>query len=54
MTFTATINNMDINGTQTPADTNDNLTAAHIPCGRLSHAGHQRTGGLGLLRQPVQ
>ena len=30
MTFTATINNMDINGTQTPADTNDNLTAAHI------------------------
>jgi hypothetical protein len=29
MTFTATINNIDINGSQTP-DTNDNLTAAHI------------------------
>jgi uncharacterized protein (TIGR03118 family) len=33
MTFTATINNMDVNGSQTPADTNDNLTVAHIHAG---------------------
>lgn len=33
MTFTATINNIDINGSQTPADTNDNLTVAHIHAG---------------------
>ena len=32
MTFTATINNIDINGTTTP-DTNDNLIAAHIHAG---------------------
>jgi uncharacterized protein (TIGR03118 family) len=32
MTFTATINNIDISGTQT-SDTNDNLTAAHIHAG---------------------
>lgn len=32
MTFTATINNIDITGTQT-ADPNDNLTAAHIHAG---------------------
>jgi len=31
--FTATINNIDVNGLQTPADTNDNLTAAHIHAG---------------------
>jgi uncharacterized protein (TIGR03118 family) len=30
MTFTATINNIDVGGTQTPGDTNDNLIAAHI------------------------
>jgi hypothetical protein len=33
MTFTATINNIDINGSQTPGDTNDNLTVAHIHAG---------------------
>jgi hypothetical protein len=33
LTMTATINNIDVNGTQTPADTNDNLTAAHIHAG---------------------
>ena len=32
MTFTATINNLDFTGSQT-ADTNDNLTAAHIHAG---------------------
>jgi CHRD domain-containing protein/putative Ig domain-containing protein len=32
MTFTATINNIDVTGTQT-ADPNDNLTAAHIHAG---------------------
>jgi uncharacterized protein (TIGR03118 family) len=32
MTFTATINNIDITGSQTP-DTNDNLTVAHIHAG---------------------
>src|SRR4030095_4534485 len=32
MTFTATINNIDVTGSQT-ADTNDNLTAAHIHAG---------------------
>jgi uncharacterized protein (TIGR03118 family) len=32
MTFTATINNIDVTGTQT-ADTNDNLVAAHIHAG---------------------
>src|SRR5262245_40639793 len=30
MTFTATIFNIDVNQLQTPNDTNDNLTAAHI------------------------
>jgi uncharacterized protein (TIGR03118 family) len=30
MTFTATVNNIDFTGAQTPADTNDNLTVAHI------------------------
>jgi uncharacterized protein (TIGR03118 family) len=33
MTFTATINNIDVGNTQTPADTNDNLTVAHIHAG---------------------
>ena len=33
MTFSATINNIDVGGTQTPADTNDNLTVAHIHAG---------------------
>jgi conserved hypothetical protein TIGR03118 len=33
MTFTATINNIDVGGTQTPGDTNDNLIAAHIHAG---------------------
>jgi uncharacterized protein (TIGR03118 family) len=33
MTFTATINNIDVGNTQTPADTNDNLIAAHIHAG---------------------
>jgi uncharacterized protein (TIGR03118 family) len=32
MTFTATINNIDVTGSQTP-DTNDNLVAAHIHAG---------------------
>jgi len=32
MTFTATINNIDVTGTQT-ADVNDNLSAAHIHAG---------------------
>ena len=32
MTFTATINNIDVTGSQT-ADTNDNLIAAHIHAG---------------------
>lgn len=30
LTFTATIFNIDVTGTQTPTDTNDNLVAAHI------------------------
>jgi hypothetical protein len=34
MTFTATIFNIDVNGTQTP-DVNDNLVAAHIHAGPL-------------------
>ena len=33
MTFTATIFNIDVNGLQTPNDSNDNLTAAHIHAG---------------------
>ncbi|MCM3901330.1 MAG: TIGR03118 family protein [Pyrinomonadaceae bacterium] len=33
MTFTATVNNIDFDGTQTPGDANDNLTAAHIHAG---------------------
>jgi uncharacterized protein (TIGR03118 family) len=33
MTFSATINNLDFTGTQTPGDTNDNLTNAHIHAG---------------------
>jgi uncharacterized protein (TIGR03118 family) len=33
MTFTATINNIDFDGSQTPADTNDNGTNAHIHAG---------------------
>jgi hypothetical protein len=31
--MTATINNIDVNGSQTPGDTNDNLVAAHIHAG---------------------
>ena len=30
LTMTVTITNIDVNGTKTPADTNDNLVAAHI------------------------
>ncbi|MFN2513022.1 MAG: TIGR03118 family protein [Pyrinomonadaceae bacterium] len=30
LTFTATVNNIDFTGTQTPGDANDNLTNAHI------------------------
>lgn len=33
MSFTATIFNIDVNGMQTPTDTNDNLMAAHIHAG---------------------
>jgi uncharacterized protein (TIGR03118 family) len=33
MTFSATINNIDVTGNQTPGDTNDNLIAAHIHAG---------------------
>jgi len=33
MTFTATIFNIDVNGSQTPNDVNDNLTNAHIHAG---------------------
>jgi hypothetical protein len=33
MTFTATINNIDVTGSQTAGDTNDNLIAAHIHAG---------------------
>src|SRR5687768_18501288 len=33
LTFTATINNIDVTGTQTPLDSNDNLVAAHIHAG---------------------
>lgn len=33
LTFTATIFNIDVNGLQTPNDSNDNLTAAHIHAG---------------------
>jgi hypothetical protein len=35
MTMTATIFNIDVTGTQTPNDTNDNLTLAHIHGGPL-------------------
>ena len=35
MTFTSTVNNIDFTGAQTPADTNDNLTVAHIHAGLL-------------------
>ena len=35
MTFTATIFNIDVTGTQTPNDINDNLTNAHIHAGPL-------------------
>ena len=33
MTFTSTVNNIDFTGSQTPGDTNDNLTVAHIHAG---------------------
>ena len=33
MTFTATVYNIDVTGSQTPGDNNDNLTAAHIHVG---------------------
>jgi uncharacterized protein (TIGR03118 family) len=33
MTMTATVNNIDVTGNQTPTDTNDNLIAAHIHAG---------------------
>jgi uncharacterized protein (TIGR03118 family) len=38
MTFTATINNIDVTGSQTP-DTNDNLVAAHIHAGATVQPG---------------
>jgi len=47
MTFTATINNIDVTGSQT-ADTNDNLIAAHIHAGAGS-ARCQWTSCLGVL-----
>lgn len=40
MTFTSTVFNIDFGGTQTPADTNDNLAVAHI------HAGAAVTPGV--------
>lgn len=40
MTFTSTVNNIDFTGSQTPGDTNDNLTVAHI------HAGAAVTPGV--------
>jgi hypothetical protein len=43
LTFTATIYNIDVNGLQTPNDTNDNLTAAHI------HAGTGSTPTFGVV-----
>ncbi|HEX5709036.1 MAG TPA: TIGR03118 family protein [Pyrinomonadaceae bacterium] len=33
MTFTATVNNIDFTGSQTPGEANDNLTVAHIHAG---------------------
>jgi uncharacterized protein (TIGR03118 family) len=33
MTFSATVNNIDFTGSQTPGDTNDDLTVAHIHAG---------------------
>jgi uncharacterized protein (TIGR03118 family) len=33
ITFSSSVSNIDFTGTQTPADTNDNLTAAHIHAG---------------------
>ncbi|MBA3240964.1 MAG: DUF4214 domain-containing protein [Acidobacteria bacterium] len=35
MTLTATVNNIDFTGAQSPAETNDNLTNAHIHAGAL-------------------
>ena len=52
MSFTATIFNIDVTGTQTP-DTNDNLSAAHIHCLRHGDSLDQRTRGVGFLRRAV-
>ena len=49
MTFTATIFNIDVTGTQTP-DTNDNLVDAHIHAGAAVTPTTQRPASLGLLR----
>ena len=45
MTFTSTVFNIDFTGTQTPGDTNDNLTVAHI------HA--SAAGGPGIISPVV-
>jgi hypothetical protein len=45
LTFAATINNIDVTGSQTP-DTNDNLSAAHIHAGANVAPGSTVTGGV--------
>ena len=53
MSFTATIFNIDVTGTQTP-DVNDNLGNAHIHASATRHADDQRTCRVGVLRQSLQ
>ena len=45
MTFTATIFNIDVNGSQTPNDVNDNLLNAHIHAGPAVTAPRSRHAG---------
>jgi uncharacterized protein (TIGR03118 family) len=52
MTLTATVSNMDFTGSQTPADTNDNLTVAHIHAGAAVTPGTNGPVVWGFLGNP--
>jgi uncharacterized protein (TIGR03118 family) len=52
MTFSATVNNLDFTGSQTPADTNDNLTNAHIHAGAAVTPGTNGPVVWGFLGSP--
>lgn len=52
MTFSASVSNMDFTGSQTPADTNDNVTNAHIHAGAAVTPGTNGPVVWGFLGSP--